>query len=117
AATKTGAVYGRDDRLVKGLYPADRLLPFEAQPLRLGLRRQSRELLDVCPGDEGVRLARDQHDRADCCLITQLIQQRLELDPHRGGELVDRLARQVERDDGDAVFVLGSEGGHGWLSV
>jgi len=103
--------------LVERLYPADRFLPFEAQPLRLDLGRESRELLDVCPGDEGVRLGRDQHGRADRRVVAQLIQQRLELDPHRGRELVDRLTRQIEGDDGDAVFVLGREGGHGWAGV
>ena len=64
------------------------------------------ELLDVRSGNEIVRLARDQDHRAGRRVIAQLVQQPLELVPDGGGQLVDRLARQIEGEHGDAVFVL-----------
>ena len=111
-AAETGAVDRRDDRLGQGLDPAHHLLPFEAQALRFGLSGERGELLDVRAGDEGVGLPRDQHHRADLGIVADPDEQRLELDLHRGVELVDRLAGQVEGHDRDPVAHLGGEGRH-----
>ena len=43
-------------------------------------------------------------DGPDVLVVPEPDQQRLELHLHRVDELVDRLARQVERDDRDAVL-------------
>ena len=116
SAAEAGTVDGGNDRLVGGLDPAYRLLSLEAQPLSRVLTGEGGELLDICTGDEAVGLSRDQNDRAGADIIAEPNQQGLDLDPDCRGELVDRLAGQVEGDDGDAVFVLGSEGGHGCQS-
>ena len=112
AAAETGAVDRRDHGLGQGLDPAHHLLPLEAQPLGLGLGRERGELLDVGAGDEGVGLAGDEHDRLDVGLVAESDEQGLELEAHRRGERVDRLARKVQRDDGDGVLDVGGEGRH-----
>ena len=45
-------------------------------------------------------------------IVAEPDEQRLELDLDRGAELVYRLARQIEGDDGDAGLDGGREGGH-----
>src|SRR6185295_5532272 len=96
--------------------PAHHLLPLEAQSLRFGLSGERGELFDVRPGDEAVGLPRGQHHRADLGLVADADEQRFELDLHRGVELVDRLAGQVEGHDRDPVAHLGGEGRHRYSS-
>ncbi len=104
AAAETGAVDGRDHRFGEGLDAAHQLLALEAQSLRRGACRERRELVDVGAGDEGVRLARDEHGGPDRGFVAESDEQRLELDFDRGTELVHRLAGKIEGDDGDAVL-------------
>jgi hypothetical protein len=75
ASAETSTMDRRDDRLLRRLHSADRLLAFEAEPLRLGLGGESGELLDVGAGNEVVGLPRDQDDTSDCRVLTQLSQQ------------------------------------------
>ena len=111
-AAQAGAVDRGDDRLGQRLHPAHHLLPLEAQPLRLCLSGEGGELLDVGTGDEGVGLAGDEHDGLDVGLVAEPDEQGLELEAHRRGERVDRLARKVQRDDGDGFLDVGGEGRH-----
>jgi hypothetical protein len=109
---EAGAVNGGDDRLVEGLDPADRLLALEAQPLGGVLVGQPGELLDIGAGDEVVGLTRDEHHCPDSGIIPEGDEHGFQLDSNRRGELVDRLAREVEGDDGDLAFAGNSERAH-----
>ena len=104
---EAGAVDGGDDRLLGGLDPADRSPGprSSAARLRILAGRCAVNSSISAPGDEVVGLAGDEHHRPDRGILAQARQQRLELDADRGVELVDRLARQVEGEDGDAVVV------------
>jgi hypothetical protein len=100
--------YGLGQRL----HPVHHLLPLEAQPLRRALGGERRELVDVGARDEAVRLPGDEDRRADRLVVAQPDQERLEFHLDRIAQLVDRLARQVERDDRDPVLDRRREGRH-----
>jgi hypothetical protein len=79
------------------------------EPLRLGSALQLEEFHDVSPSHEAVLLAADENRGAHVEIALEPIEQRDEFVFHLAVELVDRLSRQIERDDGHAVHDLGCQ--------
>ena len=82
-------VNGCHHRLVQLAEPADQSLPAAHELQRFVARFQSDEFVDVSTGDEAVPLSRQENDRANVGIATQLVEQRLQFVPHAGGDLVD----------------------------
>ena len=80
---KTAAVNGRNDRLPAGGHPIHQLLGPATQRRRLLGGAEPGEFLDIGAGDEVVRLAGDEHDRAHHRVALQPRQEPIELLRHR----------------------------------
>src|SRR5690606_19064586 len=116
SAAETRAVNRGDNRLGAVGDLLHQQLTVARQSRRVVGRAEPDEFLDVGTCDERVGLARTQHHRLHDLVAQQPLEQFLELPTHVGGDLVDRLVGQVERDDGDATADLGGERAHGTRS-
>ena len=76
------------------------------QTLGFGGALELEEILDVGAGDEAVLLPADQNRGAHVEITLEAVEQRNELILYRAIDLVYRLSRQIERDDGNAVHYL-----------
>ena len=112
AATETGAVNGGDDRFggVGDALHQQLAVLGEARCLFHGA--ECDEFLDVGAGNEDVGLARTHDDCLDDVIGLEALHQLLEFPADRLADLVDRIVRRIEGDNGHAVAALECEGTH-----
>ena len=103
SAAETRAVNRGDDGNPQRFEPREQRLAAAAQRFRVGGGLQREKLVDVGAGEPGVALAAREHDSTYPAVRLELCEHRGELGAQAGRDLVHRLARQVDRDDGDAV--------------
>ena len=100
STAQTRAIDGRDDRLGKVGDPLQHLLPLAGEPLEFVPGGEPGELFDVGAGNEGVRLSGANHHRVAGRIAPDLLERRLELRLHGATQLVHRLAREIQGENG-----------------
>src|SRR5258706_1164214 len=111
SAAETSSVYRRDDWNAKLLDRIEKHLPIPAQSFGVARGPELEKLLDIGAGDPHVGFAAHKHRRVHSGVALEPADQRDELVLYRAGQLVDRLIREIESDDGDAVSDFDREGG------
>jgi hypothetical protein len=110
SAAQAGTVDGDDDRDAPLLDAVEHRVPEGARLRRVRRDLELEELVDVGAGDEVALLAGDEYRTDDAGVLLDPVDVRRELVDDGRRELVDRLAGQVEGEDGDAVDDLEGDG-------
>src|SRR6266704_677139 len=108
-AAQAGAVNADRDRLGETGDALEQVLTVGREPLRLRRARERDEFLDVRACDERVGLPREKRDGLHLGVALERLECREDVLLDRARDLVDRFARQIERDDGDPVRELPGE--------
>src|SRR5450759_4124877 len=110
SSAQTCAMYRRDYRHPKVFDGIEQHLTIPAQPLSVCRSLELQKLFDIGARNPNVWFATDEHRGVDGRVALESAHQRDELVLHCAVQLVDRLVREIERDDGDAVGDLDREG-------
>src|SRR6267378_2304632 len=100
---QAGSMDPDGDRFGETGHPPQHFLPLGRKPLGFRGGGEPHELLDVCTRDEVLGFPGKERDGSYGSVVLQRVERREQVLLHRGRELVDRLAPQVEGHDGNAV--------------